>query len=169
MTKFNPAEWVVVSDYPNYAVSITGLVLNIKRNRLVAQNMDRGGLYKRVTLWKGNKCNGAYVHRLVASAFLLNPQGKPQVNHIDGDKLNNHVENLEWVTAKENNDHARDVLNRPFAKGELSGKNILSRSEVDEIRARYTRGKISHESLAKEYGVSRPTISTLLAGKSWRD
>lgn len=66
---------------------------------------DNGG-YQRVTLWSGGKKGNRLIHRLVAETFIPNPENKPEVNHKDGDKHNNHVDNLEWSTRKENIDHA---------------------------------------------------------------
>jgi hypothetical protein len=67
--------------------------------------IGRGGYYQ-VSLTKNNKQNTYYLHRLLAEAFLPNPENKPQVNHIDGNKLNNSISNLEWVSIKENAIHA---------------------------------------------------------------
>lgn len=70
---------------------------------------NHGAGYKMANLWKDNDYKITYVHALVASAFIPNPSKKLEVNHIDGDKANNHVENLEWCTSKENKIHARDT------------------------------------------------------------
>lgn len=66
---------------------------------------DNGG-YQRVTLWSGGKKANRLIHRLVAEAFIPNPENKPEVNHKDGNKYNNRADNLEWSTRKENLDHA---------------------------------------------------------------
>ena len=109
-----------------YEVSSYGRVFNksrtIKSNstgatraidRREKTHSDNGKGYKFVWLYKNNKGHRRYVHRLVAEAFIPNPESKKTVNHKDGDKSNNHVTNLEWATYKENNDHARRVgLNR---------------------------------------------------------
>ncbi len=68
--------------------------------------------YARVRLFKGNTPSRVSVHRLVAEAFIPNPEGLPQVNHIDGNKLNNHIDNLEWCSASHNIRHSYDVLGK---------------------------------------------------------
>ena len=74
----------------------------------MAQNNDQNG-YKLTKLRNKNKIVTAKVHRVVAEAFLPNTENKPQVNHKDGNKANNHVDNLEWVTASENIRHAKSL------------------------------------------------------------
>lgn len=163
---FDPA-WHDVPSFPNYQVSDTGLVRNKTRGKFLSLNMDRGGMYQRVTLWRDNRCYGFFVHRLVAESFIPNPQGKPQVNHIDGNKLNNAVENLEWVTQAENNRHAVNVLNRPSATGERHGMTTLTTVQVREIREKYKSGRYLQRELASEYRVNRVTITNIVNHKTW--
>ena len=93
-----------------YEVSSEGKVRNILTKKCLAHNTRHGylsvGLYSEGCLTRGN----FQVHRLVALAFILNIRDKPMVNHIDGDKTNDNVDNLEWCTASENQIHSRDIL-----------------------------------------------------------
>lgn len=101
--------WTNVEDYPNYLVSNRGRVKNAKTNRILKFGKHRQG-YSLVWLCDSEGRHGKSVHRLVAEAFLPNPEDKDQVNHIDGNKSNNDVNNLEWSSGSENMRHAYDVL-----------------------------------------------------------
>ena len=102
----HPIVWKTIAGFPNYEISNHLEV----RNKTTGQqrkfsNGKRG--YLVISLFHDGKMYLKPVHRLVAEAFIPNPEGKPQVNHIDGNKLNNNIDNLEWVTSKENLLHAR--------------------------------------------------------------
>ena len=90
-----------------------------------------------VELWKNNKREVPFIHRLVAKAFIPNPQNKPQVNHIDGDRRNNHVDNLEWCTNGENVKHAyAHGLIVSVNKKAVRGINVVT-GEVVEFESAY--------------------------------
>lgn len=114
--------------------------------------------------WASGKLN--YVHRLVAEKYISNPENKSEINHINGDKTDNRIENLEWVTKKENLKHARE--------NGLWGKNILDKrkltdNQVREIRKKYIPQKYTMQKLADEYGVNRRTINDLIKKYSYKD
>lgn len=93
-------EWRAIKGYEGlYEVSNTGKIRNYNRRKELSLKKDK---YLRVGLHKNNKQKFLTVHRLVAEAFLSNPQNLPQVNHKDENKLNNNVDNLEWCSAKYN-------------------------------------------------------------------
>lgn len=126
------------------------------------------------------------VHRLVAQAYIPNPEGKPFVNHLDGDKLNNSVENLEWCTAAENNKHARDTGLHIQAKGHklvysspeskkkalanLKDKSKLTPEEVRYVRSIHVpRSKdFSATALAKKYGTSVVAMAKIVKGETYK-
>lgn len=114
------------------------------------------------------------VHRLVALAWVSNPRGAPQVNHLDGIKTHNAASNLEWCTASENTLHAvrAGLLQpkppfRPFAKGNRFGAK-LDAEKVAVIKARLAAGETG-KSLSAEYRVTQPNISAIKRGITWSD
>ena len=104
----NTEEWLDIKENDNYEVSNLGQVRNKKTNKIL--KLGNCGGYLNVSLSKNGKSKTYQVHRLVSNAFINNEESKPQVNHLDKDKTNNDVNNLEWVTAKENNIHKSATL-----------------------------------------------------------
>jgi hypothetical protein len=107
--------WKEIEDYPNYMVSNEGRVKNIKTNKLLKPRFnDRG--YISVVLYNNGSNHTFRINRLVAMAFIPNPENKPEIDHIDTNPLNNMVENLRWVTHKEN-------MNNPLTRFKLKNNN----------------------------------------------
>ena len=120
--------------------------------------------YLQVGLCKDNQQKNFLVHRLVALAFIPNPNGKPQINHRDGNKLNNHVSNLEWCTPSENQRHAYDTGLSPL--GEEHG-----RAKLTNEQARYVRSNpdgLSIYKLAEMFSVYPTKISAIQLGKTYQ-
>lgn len=106
------------------------------------------------------------VHRLVADAFIENPDDKDEINHKDGNKENNRAENLEWVTRSENEQHAYDNNLVKVLKGSEKPLSKLNEEDVRNIRKEYEDGCLQIE-LAERYGVARQTISSIVNRKAW--
>ncbi len=144
-----------------YQVSNLGRVKS-KRGVLKSQKSNVG--YLRYALWKGNKSKNFSSHRLVAKAFILNPEGKKEVNHIDGNKNNNKVDNLQWITSSENQRHAFDTGLQVSIKGSKHYNTKLTEEDVLDIRASNQRQK----ELAHQYKISRATIGDITYRRTWK-
>ena len=102
----------------HYSINETGEIFNIQTGKKKKSSLGNHGYYV-VDLFKNNKRKTYLVHRLVADAFLENPQKKRTVNHKDGNRQNNHIENLEWATYSENIKHSYGELGR---KAHMTGR-----------------------------------------------
>jgi hypothetical protein len=122
--------------------------------------------YVGVVLCKESKYKSFRIHRLIAIAFIPNPDNKPCVNHLDGNKLNNNIDNLEWCTHSENNKHAlKTGLRKPF-KHENNPCAKLNMLQVNIIR--HCKGDIKSNELSKIFNISLSSIHRLHSNiKSW--
>ena len=122
--------------------------------------------YNVVALCKNSKTEMVRTHRLVAIAFIPNPENKNCINHKNGIKEDNRISNLEWCTYKENNSHAiTSGLNNQ--KGERHNRASLKEDDIYEIREKYGKNGNTLRSLAIDYGVSFTTIHAVVSKRSW--
>lgn len=172
-------EWRTVEGYEGcYEVSNQGRVRSIdkvvrtnggrfatKRGKIRRSVMGKAGYYL-VTLCDACKTKTFLVHRLVATAFVPACADRPHVNHINGIKTDNRPENLEWVTPKENKRHASELGLTP--SGERQGNAKLTWDRVKEIRRIYIETGAKQRDLAKQFGISQPTVAQVVQWKTWK-
>ena len=142
----------------DYVITKNGEVIN-KHNERKLKPQPNGKGYLRVIIG-GHRY---FVHRLVAQKYVPNPENKLQVNHKDGNKLNNYYENLEWVTSQEDRNHA--VENDLHLCGARCSWSKLTSSQVLEI---LNDDVHTFTELGKMYNVNRNTIRDIKMGKTWK-
>jgi hypothetical protein len=150
--------WQPVVGYEGrYEVSDTG---QVKGPKGILKPCFHTNGYVRANLWKHGTSRWFKIHRLVATHFIPNPRQCPQVNHKDGNKINNLVSNLEWCTASENVIHAVRLFG---LHGENHHKSKLTSEQVRSIRSD-TR---LHREIAADYAIVRSVVSEIKSGKTW--
>ena len=142
----------------DYQITYDGRVINKRWGREVKPQKNGKG-YLRVFM--AGKLR--FVHRLVAELYVPNPENNPQVNHKDGNKLNNHADNLEWVSNQVNRDHA--VKNDLVVHGERCPWAKLTLKDVKFIRE---HPETSATELAIRFGVAHTTVRSVRNGKYWK-
>lgn len=161
--------WKQISGYRTYWVSNRGSVKTTDYNHTKKEkklNVFRNvSGYAACNLMQDGKRHRKLVHRLVCIAFIENPNGCPEVNHIDGNKMNNDVSNLEWCTSKQNSIHAHKSGLVKVAKGEKHYKSYLS-SEQISIMKRMIAEKMKGRTIANIFGVGEKYVSSVKRGKS---
>ena len=173
-------QWIPVAEFDGaYEISSIGRLKSCARprktkgggiaylpERIKIPGVKREG-YAFFSLYKEARYKVMYLHRLVAIAFIHNPLNLPQVNHIDGNKLNNCASNLEWVSASDNCRHALETGLYTTAKGESAGNVTLTESDVLEIR-RLAGSGMMQKDIAAMYPVNRQTITKIVNRQRWR-
>lgn len=137
-----------------------------KRNgQILKQVNDKDG-YKLVNFKKNQKSNTKRVHRIIAQNFIPNPDNKLQVNHINGIKYDNRIENLEWCTLSENRKHAyrTGLQNSTTRQGVKNNFAKLNEIQVKEI----LKSNMPQRLIGLKYGVSQSCISLIKRGVNWK-
>lgn len=160
-------KWLVIKEVPDYEVSSAGRVRSLKRGSVrILKTFNNLQGYPMVSLCVKGKPNTRTVHRLVAAAHVPNDFGLLEVNHIDGDKSNNHSSNLEWCSRGYNISHSYKLGLRD-SSGERQHRSILKEADVSNIKKLRKEGFKLRE-IADRYGVHLTTINAVLTGRSWR-
>lgn len=158
-----------IKGFENYYINSDGYVVSKSRqkgfvfeNEMILKSGIGSGGYKLVILRKDNRSFTKRIHRLVAEAFISNQENKPCVNHIDGNKLNNNVNNLEWCTYSYNNQDAYD--NNLKGRGEKHYISKLKKDDIPFIR----KSKLSSKALGNMFKVSPATIYDVKKIITWK-
>ena len=153
-----------------YEIDEDGRFFSLRRGRLLKSSVNNAG-YLCIGLWVNSEITNFLVHRAVAETFVPNPHNKPVVNHKDGNRLNNHYSNLEWVTSAENTQHAiKNGISfkrkTGDAKGEGHHASKFKDYQIREIREQYNKHK-NASFIARQYNVSTNTIYRIVTGRAW--
>lgn len=134
-----------------------------KKGRVLKQHINTAGYYS-VQLCKDGMTKRMMTHRLIAITFLLNPENKREVNHKDSNRLNNNLNNLEWVTSKENTNHYIKLGRKRFLVGTNTHNSVLTEDVVKQIFL----SELSAEKLSKILNINKGTIASVKQGINWK-
>ena len=148
-----------------HKVGLKNVSITYRTERILKQSCDSNG-YKQVCLTKNSKKKSHSIHKIMAIVFIPNSENKKQVNHINGIKTDNNIENLEWCTYHENLKHA--MKNGLRATGERHGATNLLNKDVIKIRELFEAKKYSIKELAKKYNIAYSTMHQIINKKYWK-
>ena len=153
-----------IPNHERYEISKFGVIRNVTNKKIKSQYISSTGYYM-VSFSYNNKSKPQRVHRLIASTFIDNPNNYRFINHIDGDKLNNSIDNLEWCTHSQNMKHAFEtgLINNT---GIENGMSKLNEENVIQIKVMLRNG-YSQQKIADKFNVSRSCILKINLGKTW--
>lgn len=161
--QINGELWHNILGFPGYWINKKGEILGKSNKKLSLSRSTKG--YPQIVLKTKQVKKGFRIHRLVAEYFIYNdnPKIKNQVNHIDGNKENNSVENLEWCSNKENHEHKMKNNLNVALKGSKHHNSILTEDDVINI----FKSEEPYNELMKKYNVSKSTISSIKNRRNW--
>jgi len=159
--------WEDVYQYPNYQVSTSGRVISFARGegRLLKPCLDGKG-YPRVVLYNDQGRKTVFIHRLVAGAFITNPDNLRDVNHKDSVRTNNNVTNLEWVSQADNVKHAFEAGR--MAHGEHVPTSKLKAHQAVAIHRAYHDYGLTQRLAAAIADVDATTVANICKGRTWK-
>lgn len=155
--------WKRISDLKEFEISNSGMIRNALTKKLIPHCQTKNG-YLKTNIFHQGKRYSKLIHRIVIREFLFD--STMQVNHIDGNKHNNNLSNLEYVTQSENIKHAF-LIGIQNHKGEKNPAHKLTAADVREIRKLSEERKISQRKLARMYSTSQGNISKIINRKKW--
>lgn len=156
---------IMPTKFLGYFTSPLGEIYN-KQGLKLSGGINKGG-YRQITIQKKN----IEIHRIVAQTFIPNPDNLPCINHKDGNKLNNNINNLEWCTYSYNTKHAYNTGLERKMLGEKHHNHKLTEEEVRYIKLKYQKRhrEFGAIPLSKKFNVDRTTITDIVNGKTWRE
>jgi len=159
--------WKPIKGYPKYYISNQGRIWSEHTKQFIRPHLrnKKEDSYLKVGLTNEEGPKTLVYHRLLAEAFIPNPENKCCVNHKDGNKLNNNLDNLEWVTYSENSIHAVETGLSPIGSDRTTA--ILSDDDILEIAEELKKGKRSFSSIARDYNVDSSTIRHIYNKRNW--
>ena len=165
-------KWKEIKEFKKYKISSEGRIKSFHKyaktnNRILKKCLDKNG-YEIIHLSNKKFNKIKKVHRLVAIAFIQNIKNKPQINHKNGIKIDNSINNLEWCTLKENLIHARIILNLQN-NGENNPNVKINYKIAKKIKKEYLLKKITRKKLGEKYKISKSTIDRILTNKYWTE
>lgn len=160
--------WKDIKGYEgSYQISNLGRAKSFKSKTEKIMRFSKAGRnYDTICLMQNGKVNRQYIHRLVAIHFLENPTNLREVNHKDGNKQNNNVNNLEWVSLIDNLKHAREVLGFVY-RGEKHYATKLKDSDIVDIIKKYRTGNYTYKQLSSIYNIGDRGIQKIVTRKRW--
>lgn len=160
--------WKHILDHPHYSISKDGEVYSNKSKKKLKANLSSSSGYYTVYVDGKNRL----LHRLLAKTFIPNPNNLPCINHKDGCKTNNHLNNLEWCNYSYNNKHAyKTGLKRHwFTTGENTPRHKLTQIEIDYIKHNHKPydKTCGTKALAEKYGITSSCVSMIVNNRNWK-
>ena len=163
----NNIEWRDVPGYSLYVCNKLGQIKNRKTEHVLSPQIGSTG-YIKVQLYNNKIKKSINVHKIISEAFLGKRSNGKQVNHKDGDKTNAKLSNLEYVTPKENMQHAAETGLLFPAYGENNGASKIKENHIPIILGHLSDGILSQDEIAEKFNVSRTAISHIKLSVTWK-
>lgn len=159
-------EWVHLHLSTNYSINKLGEVRNNRTETILKHSTNRYG-YTTLNLWINGKKKTQSLHRALAIAFIPNPENKRCVNHINGNKSDNRIENLEWATDSENQKHSYNTGLSSKPLGIKNPFNKWSEVQILKIKELLKQNKYTHREISEIVKTTKYVVDDISCGKAW--